>query len=222
MVMEEIKAKKPFGQGKEVKFLTRVGNTIKKTGVAIEAATELYEKLSDKQRKLFVSLTQGDDELIACLKCGQVDNFKAITKIAYTKEGRPFKTANLTLKNVDNLDAASYERLLRICKSDIKNHLLGFEYEKSLIDVTNLFKLIAPEALSVLAKVASDDKAKDRDRVSAANSILDRGGYTAGDVKKGAGQMPVKINILFNAAPKAEILPTINYGVDDDSGAGDN
>jgi len=218
--LDKIEGKKPRTSKH---YPTGSAKLLMKTNPLVKEAQEMFEKLSDKQRKLFVSLTSGDDELIACLKCGHTHGITTIAKIVYKKNGRPLETKKLTLNNVNELDQLSYERLLRIAKSEMKTNLIGFDYKDSLVDITNLFKMIAPEMLTVLAKVAGKENAKDSDKIKAANSILDRAGYTPGDAKKGAGQLPVQVNILFNQQPKAEELPIIKYGDSDaDATAGNN
>jgi hypothetical protein len=166
--------------------------------------------MSDRDRKIFVSLTSGDDALIAMLKAGYYNGIATIAKIVYTKDGKPLETKKLTLENVYNLDDFSYERLLRIAKSSVKHLTSNRDLSEFITDITDLFKLIAPDQVAVLASISGDKAAKNSDRIKAANSILDRAGYESDDGKNKPPQVnPVQVNVIIGGKPKAEDNPII-------------
>lgn len=182
------------------------------TNPAIEAVKNNFEQMNDKDRGLFVSMTSGNDELVSLLKVGHTHGLTTIAKIVYTKEGKTRRTDELTAENVKELDDFSYERMLRIAKSEVRNIVGKTDYHAFITDITDLFKLIAPEQLAVLAEISGKKSAKDSDRIKAATSILDRAGYEAGVIiknEKDGPKNPVQVNIVIGGTPKAEFNPIL-------------
>jgi len=208
----------PKKRGRKPKKPKGVGKAIVATKTAIEEAKEIFSKMGDRNRALFVSLSSGEDELVALLKAGHRHGITTIAKVVYLKEddpetGKPkaLLTKHLSLENVCNLDAFSYERLLRIAKTEVK-HIVGkTDYHDFVCDITGLFKLLAPEQLAVLASISGKPTAKDSDRIKAATAILDRANYKGpgGDGGK-ESPMPVQVNVVIGGIPKAEFNPIID------------
>lgn len=194
------------------------------TSAVCKDVEDTFNKMNDRDRKIFVSLTSGDDELIACLKAEHYGGMRNIVKIVYTKAtekpdgsvepGKAMHTRQLTIKNVETLDEASYERLLRIARTEVK-HLVGkTDYHNLISDVKGLFRLIAPEQIAVLASIARKESAKDSDRIKAANSILDRADYKGPEAAGNAPiTMPVQVNVVIGGKPKAEFNPIVEAQV---------
>lgn len=207
-IIERLQPK--IGRGwKKGRPRSKITNALIQTDNAVKQIEDTFNKMSDRDRKIFVALTSGDDELIAMLKAGHYKGIKDIVKIVYDKESKPFEVKYLTIDNVDTLDVFSYERLLKIAKSEVK-HILGkTDYRNFITDVTDLFKLIAPDQVAVLASISGNVKSKDSDRIKAANSILDRAGYDTDDGKKKEIVNPVQVNVIIGGKPKAEFNPII-------------
>lgn len=196
---------------------SKMAKALIETNSAVKNVETILSSMNDRDRKLFVALTSGDDELKALLKVGHKHGITTIARIVYTKDGKAFETKRVNSKNVDDLDDFSYQRLLRIAKSEVKNLIGKTDYSPFLTDITDLFRLIAPDQVSVLAKISMNDKAKDSDRIRAANSILDRAGYESAEDKKKKEKvnMPVQVNILVGGKPQPEDNPIIQVQSDE-------
>jgi hypothetical protein len=210
---------------------SKIAKALISTSSVCKDIESTFEKMNDRDRKIFVSLTSGDDELIACLKAEYYAGIRNIVKIVYTKDhidpktgeevpGGALHTRQLTIKNVEHLDEASYQRLLRVARTDVK-HLVGkTDYHNLISDVKGLFRLIAPEQIAVLASIARKESAKDSDRIKAANSILDRADYKGPEAAGNAPiTMPVQVNVVIGGKPKAEFNPIIEAQVVQPEGA---
>lgn len=198
------------GPGKPRPVKSKLAKAMIATNPAVKEIQTAFDNLNDRDRKIFVSMTSGDDELVAILKAGYYNGITTIAKIVYKKDGKPLETEKLTLDNVKELDPFSYERLLRIAKCEIK-HLVGkTDYRNFIVDITDLFKLIAPEQIAVLASISGKESAKDSDRIKAAEAILDRGGYESSETKKKPPTLnPTQVNIIIGGTPKAEFNPIV-------------
>ena len=187
----------------------KVGNALEATKTAMDNITDLVEKMSDRQRRAYSALATGMDPLEACLVSG-IEDF-GIVKIVYDKNHKPVEIANVTIDNVHDLDAASYQRLLNIANAIVKDLLnKGQSVEEYFVDVRKLLKIVAPEAFKSIADIAQFG-AKDADRLNAAKDILDRSGYTAETAPKKDAPMPVMIQINFDKKPVSEIKPEVKY-----------
>lgn len=195
------------GDGKNGK----VGKALDLVKSEVAQVQDLYEKMSDVQRKVFISSLKGfPDELHVVLDAGYSVGITGIAKIVYTKDGKPMETHKLTLQNVTDLDAGSYERLLKIARADV-SRVIGScrNYSDYILDVKNLFKMVAPEALSTLVEVSTNQKAKNGDRIRAANSLLDRAGYGTNKQDGKDDRPPVLVQINFDKKPQAEVNPNV-------------
>lgn len=179
------------------------------TKSAVDNLTVVLEKMSNKQRKLFVSLSKGYDYLEACLDADFRHPF-GIIKIVYDKKRKPVEIDKVTFDNVHTLDNASYQRLLNVCTSDVRLYMAEFKPEDFLVDVRKLFKMIAPDSLNVLAQIQSDKRAKDADRIAAAKDLLDRAGYQPDKAPK-SPMMPVQVNIVMDRKALPEDVSVVSY-----------
>jgi hypothetical protein len=197
--------------GKEVTRRNKPYKVVKAMSLAkgaIQELQEVFELMSDRQRKIFVSLAKGYDSLKAFLDAGIREQF-GIVKIVYDKEEKPVYIDKVTLDNVDKLNAASYQRLLNITDAALKDVIKDYRPEDFIVDVRKLFKLVAPDALNTLTEIATNKSEKASDRISAAKDLLDRAGYKE-EVKKDIF-MPVQVNILMNEQAKPMEVTKISY-----------
>lgn len=215
----------PDGFLKPLKVRRPKRGPISKAGLALEKVSELnhnlkviLSSLSDKNRRTVVAMASGMDSLQAVIEAGNYAAFTGVAKIVYLKprhdgdQPQPIATTKLTLKNLSELEVPSYQRLLNLTDAYVKHFMSDMDPKDYILDLREVFKLIAPEMMEVLAKVARDPTAKDADRVRAANSVLDRAGYQPNDPSKQSLIMPVQVNIRFDKDAQAEVKPVIDYG----------
>lgn len=190
----------------------KIDLALEQSSKAVQTMNGVLEEMSDKQRKLFVALATGQDALHAVFSSGYLE-FLTITHkwVLHTKDGHRFPGKHLCPDNLDRLDVIDYDSLTRVAMSHIKPFFEDYKLEQHLVDVRQLFKLVAPEAFGELYNVMKTSK-KDGARVKAATEILDRAGVpkVTGD-PKGQVVMPVQVNIRFDKSPQAEIVQTIDY-----------
>jgi hypothetical protein len=188
----------------------KVGAAIDVVHNEVAKANALYERMSDQQRRVFVSMLKGlPDELQVLVDAGYTHGITTIAKIVYLKDGSPLETKKLCKENINELDPSSYERLLRIAVSEVKNIIGTRDYKDYITDVKSLFKLVAPEALTTLVEIATDPLNKPADRRLAATALLDRGGYGASQTNNKDDRPPVMVQINFDKAPRAEVNPNV-------------
>lgn len=211
---EKTLEKKKTGRPKGSK---KIDLGMQKAMVALEEAKEIQDKMSDKQRKLFVSLLKGYDPLRAAVDSGRTEFFTGITKkverYITNKDGeREIKgiyTSNIDMYSINDLTEESYAKLNRICKTEVDKYLGDFNHANYVANYKSVIKFLVPEAIGVLTDVATNKNAKDSDRLTAAKDILDRAGHL-GDRLDADKTMPVQVNIIMNEEKKREPLPIIN------------
>ncbi len=188
---------------------TKLTQAVDKSQAVIQSVKELHEltrSMSERQRKLFGAISQGKDELEAILTTKEYRVFNRIVKTVTTFDDRKMDVNKLTLENVHDLSGDSYERLLNLCRAEVKHQLGGMLPENYRQDISEYFRIIAPEAYGVLVELMGDKKMPAAVRLKASMEVLDRAGYESRKTKT-EQKMPVSVNILFNAQPKAEANP---------------
>jgi len=161
-------------------------------------------RMDDRQRKLFLAIIQGKDELIATLESGYrefIDWMPNPLSFQFddTMHKHKIKAVDVTLKNVFKLDEASYNTLLLVCKNKVSVATADDSYENHLIPINKFFDMAAPKAFAVLNEIM-ENATSDRVRLSAADSLLNRAGYgeRPGErVESGA----VTVNIILPGQP---------------------
>lgn len=190
----------------------KVDKALLSTQQAIQGVNGLLERMSDQQRRLFISLAKGYDYLKASIDSDNRQFYEGIVRIVYlkktTESGKnvPLEIEKLTMENVDELEPGSYERLLRIAGSYVKKYLKDFDPSLYIVDINNLFKLVAPDALATVAKLSTGAKSE-KVQLEASKDLLDRAGYTANKIEKEKGNAPVLIQINMGGTPKSENNP---------------
>ncbi len=179
----------------------------RKITMALEAASKAAESISemdsvvalmkDHQRILFESIMSGDDELVACLKAGQNEWFTYIAKGVKDKEGEYVPTSSLTLSTIDDLDFDSYQRLVRICASHVRQISGTDDYQKYTLPLKEYVKRFAPMALGTIVGLSKNAQ-KDEVKLKAAQDILDRSGEKAVEPEKDI-IIPVQVNIMLTS-----------------------
>lgn len=174
---------------------------------AAEASTKVkhvFEQMSDPQRKLFVSLAQGDDALVAAIKGGYDSWYRGIIKVVYRRGHIAQETKSLNLSHLPNLEEESYERLLRVCEAKAKDISGGADITQYLPEIQDFFKLVAPEAFAVVNEIMTDVKVSPSVRLKAATDVLNRAGYS--ETKKASeDNSPVKLVFNFGG-PESEAI----------------
>lgn len=191
----------------------KVKKALDNTHTAVQNVNEVLEKMSDQQRRLFVSLAKGYDYIKAALDSNNRQFYEGIVRIVYTKKlgpmGNPvpMEIEKLTMENIDELDQGSYDRLNRIAGSYVKKYIQDFNPEEYMQDVNNLFKLVAPDALATITQIALDEKVDKKTRLAASKDLLDRAGYGLNKPNKEGSASPVLIQINMGGTPKSENNP---------------
>jgi hypothetical protein len=177
----------------------KVITAIKKASAAavvIGEMNDVVSKMNDYQKVLFESIMSGDDDLIATLKCGQTRWFTGITKIVYLEGHIALETDKLNLSNVKDLEKESYERLLRVCGSQVRHKLGTSDYREYTLPIKEYIQRFAPLALGTIVDIAQNSK--DDTRLKAAKDLLDRAGEGAREPEKDV-IIPVQVNIMLTS-----------------------
>lgn len=153
------------------------------------------EQMSDRQKKIFESILAGDDDLTAALKSGANNFFTGVARIVYTESGRKMDTEDVTLENKDFLDKDSYERLNRLCASQIRKAFATDDYRKYTNPIKEYIKRYAPIALNTIVDLTKNAKKEDV-RLRAAQDLLNRGGEGATPPERDV-IVPVQLNIML-------------------------
>jgi len=185
----------------------KIDKAMIKVAQALKEAKEIQDKMSDKQRKLFVSLLKGYDPLKTCIDAGFRD-FEGITKELPQKNGKYIFSSSLTMENVDGLEEESYAKLARICQSKIDAYLSHFNYREFLINMKDIIRFVAPEAVGTIVEIMQSGT-NEGNRLRAAQDLLDRSGHI-GERQEPDKSMPVQVNIIMDNKPKSEDLPIVN------------
>jgi hypothetical protein len=195
------------------KGVYKVEKALVETSQAIGNVNEILENMSEFQRRLFLSLVKGRDHLKALLEAGGMQYINGIAKIVYLKEMKrngdgpaPFAVKNLTVDNVDDLDPASYQRLLSIATSTVKAKIRDFNPTNYNKDLRQLFSMVAPAAIGTVTDIMENGKSE-KNRLTAAQDLLDRAGFSARDSEKEQPKPPVMIQINLGGVPKSENNP---------------
>lgn len=191
-----MKAGRPIGSnsGRKIGLALKEANVISEHTKSLEF---LLSKMSDRQKRLFSSLAKGRNELEAVVESELYEYITGVAKIVYSKDGRPFKTTSLrTIKDLGRLSSNSYDRLLRLAISAVKNNVGDIETLKSLDNDLNWFlKLIAPEAARSIIGIMFDKKCTQGLRLKAAIEILNRAGYS-GSADNPEERSPIRVSIV--------------------------
>lgn len=137
----------------------------------------LLNKMSERNRKLFLELSRGRDEFEASLFSGNQQFYTGISKVLYLKSGKPILTKDVTKDNYKELDETSYSKMIRLCNSQIKKFTPNIDYHQYMIDVTDFFKLIAPDISRELTTMFFDGDLKNETKINLGLSLLEKGGY---------------------------------------------
>jgi hypothetical protein len=196
------------GQGRAVE---RALDATEKAVEHIAEVKTVMERMNDKQRKLFVALSRGKDELEAALEAGYTEWFTGIVKILdlkeeyRTKTKQVMKTSDLSKSNLHAITEQSYERLLSICQNRVEKQTDGVSYKDHITSINDFLALIAPDAYAVIGDIMLDETIKPEVRLKAADSLLDRAGYKE---KTGESRRdnPVMVNIIMPTVAEAEVI----------------
>lgn len=194
--MSEKKVGRPKGR--------KIAQALSEVNEALEKALEIQNKMSDRQRSLFVSLLKGYDPIHACVDAGLKDIYNGISKMVTKKDGHRLYVSNLNLDNLEEVCEEDYAKLNRICSSEVNKYLQGFNHQDYVVNYKSILKFLVPEAIGVLTKAMSDKDT--RNAIRAAENILDRSGHV-GDRGEVDRTMPVQVNIIMN---KDKTLPVVN------------
>ena len=195
------------------KRVKKIEQALANTSQAVENVNDLIEYMSEYQRKLFLGLAKGYDNLHAVLYAGGLKYIRGIARIVYLKEMKRNGTGNvsfevdgLTFDNVDLLEPASYDRLQRIATANVNHYISEFKPDEYKKNVGQLIQMISPEALAVATEIMTSSKS-DKVRLDAAQDLMDRAGLGVGEKEKGATVAPVLIQINLGGTPKSENNP---------------
>ena len=169
---------------------------------------ELIQKMGSRQRKIFLELTKGRDELQAIIAANAHSAIGGIVKKVYVvrngvRKGKMFE--GLTYNDLQYLEAESYQRLLSIARYKVQELAGNTDYRDYMVDIQDFFKLVAPQAFAIVSEIMGDENVKTETRLAAAKDILDRSGYKQASVEQGS-EMPVKV--IFNLEPQ-KVVATV-------------
>lgn len=185
----------------------RLGKALQETVKATESLGNLeviMDEMSDKQRRLYVSLARGRNALEAAIESGHRAWFEGISKRVTLKDGHELFTKSVSLNNLDQLDEASYAKLLRYCESQLKKDHPYDEYENHIAKINDFFALIAPDVARGLSNMFFDEKIPPAVKSKIGFGLLDRAGY------KDQTELPPGQNVVVNIiAPQETVHATI-------------
>ena len=169
--------------------------------------TSVFQRMTDIQRKVFMQIATGKDSLEAAVITKQYHWFNGIVKYSRYKDGTGLKTEEITsLDTLHELDDESYQRLLRLTDTIVSQYCNTKDWRETIPDIADFFKLLAPEALTVVSELMQDAKVSPSVRLSAAKTILDKAGYN--DPKDPLGsEGPLELHFNFAGTKvEAELL----------------
>lgn len=169
---------------------------VEKASQAVTAIAEVDSAvalLNENQRLIFESIMTGDDALQTALKTGNQQWFTGVARKVDLLDGSQCYTTTVTAETSVDLTDASYQRLLRLCESQVRNIMGTDDYRKYTIPIREYVKRFAPLAFGVVVDIAQNG-VKEENRLKAANSILDRAGEREPEPEKDV-VIPVQVNI---------------------------
>jgi len=198
--------------------------TRKKLALAVEQGQKVVKEMQDlqklmlamtpRQRKIFSCFARGMDSAQTAVEIGEHSIFAGIIKGVTLKDGRRIPSKRLNRELLAQVRLDSYERLVSVCDSQFRDAMNGMLPEQFHQDITEYFRIIAPDAFAVMSNIMHGDfhgqKVTPVVALKAATEVLDRAGYE----KRGsqaAKTLPVMVNIIMDRAPVAEKIPEVTY-----------
>lgn len=193
--------------------------TKKKLALAMQKHTEAMEKVADlqkimakmspRQRQIFACLSRGMDALRVVMEIGEQRFYAGVVRNVYLRDGTRVLARKLTKDQVDDLSYESYQRLLSICEAGLRRELGGMVPQKFANDITEFFRVMAPDAFQVLAGLMHGDwngqKVTPPVALKASTEILDRAGYEK-RASKASKELPVTVNIIMDQRAIPEVV----------------
>ena len=178
--------------------------------LAAETSKELssvFSRMSDIQRKVFMQLATGKDSLEAAVITKQCHWFNGVAKTVTMQDGEFLYTKDIsTVEQLYLLEDASYQRLLRLTDTIVSAYCNTKDWRELIPDIADFFKLLAPEALTIVSELMNDTKMSGTVRLSAAKMILDKAGYNEPKEPLGA-EGPLELHFNFAGTKmEAELL----------------
>ncbi len=191
-------------KGDKHKSTRKVDAALVEVHGSVKALNEMILRMSDRQRLLFMGLAKGYDSLKALYDVGLEREITGIVKIVYDQDMKPVEIAKVKFKDLDNLDDASYQRLLRLAETRTKEILKNFDPGEYVMDIQQVLKLAAYDAFGKVLELSQGAKSE-KVQLTASKDILDRAGFRTDEKPQGAA--PIMIQINTGGTPQAEVNP---------------
>jgi hypothetical protein len=170
-----------------------------KTTADISNKTEdlrgIMAKMSGRQREIFKDLIKGEHIVKVFIKRGMLKELEEKIPTVTRIDGKIIPVSELKWSDYDDLELDD-KKILGLRASD----LVGRNYKDFIVDIKWMFKMLSIDALKTVVGIMEDKTVAPQTRLSAAQDILNRGGYE-GEKETQQAQFPVNVKIVYDKKP---------------------